>query len=156
MMVIVTENVPPMLRGRLALWLLEVRAGVYVGKYSKKTRENLWSECTRYFGSGSVVLVWQAPTESGFSFATIGENRRVPSDHDGLQLVRFLPILADGNAQQALDLDDEYVLSAGTDDEADRLSDMSYLEEEREAWYSARTLETTDAIHVYGMDGDDD
>ena len=31
MMVVVTTNVPPRLRGRLAVWLLEVRAGVYIG-----------------------------------------------------------------------------------------------------------------------------
>ena len=31
MLVIVVENAPPRLRGRLAVWLLEVRAGVYVG-----------------------------------------------------------------------------------------------------------------------------
>ena len=30
MLVVVTENVPPRLRGRLAIWLLEIRAGVYV------------------------------------------------------------------------------------------------------------------------------
>ena len=30
MMVIVVENAPPRLRGRLAVWLLEIRAGVYV------------------------------------------------------------------------------------------------------------------------------
>ena len=34
MMVIVVNNVPPRLRGRLAIWLLEIRAGVYVGLYS--------------------------------------------------------------------------------------------------------------------------
>ena len=31
MMVIVLTNAPPRLRGRLAAWLLEVRAGVFVG-----------------------------------------------------------------------------------------------------------------------------
>ena len=31
MMVIVVNNVPPRLRGRLAVWLLDIRAGVYVG-----------------------------------------------------------------------------------------------------------------------------
>ena len=36
MLVIVLENVPPRLRGRLAIWLLEIRAGVYVGNYSAK------------------------------------------------------------------------------------------------------------------------
>ena len=39
MMVIVVENAPPRLRGRLAVWLLEVRAGVYVGDYSRRVRE---------------------------------------------------------------------------------------------------------------------
>ena len=33
MLVIVVENVLPALRGRLAVWLLEVRAGVYVGVF---------------------------------------------------------------------------------------------------------------------------
>ena len=39
MLVVITENVPPRLRGRLAIWLLEIRAGVYVGNTSRKTRE---------------------------------------------------------------------------------------------------------------------
>jgi len=38
MLVIVTENVPPRLRGRLAVWLLEIRAGVYIGNPSKRLR----------------------------------------------------------------------------------------------------------------------
>lgn len=36
MLVIVVKNVPPRLRGRLAIWLLEVRAGVYVGDVSRR------------------------------------------------------------------------------------------------------------------------
>ena len=43
MLVIVVENVPSRLRGRLALWLLEVRAGVYVGKVSRRIREMIWN-----------------------------------------------------------------------------------------------------------------
>ena len=45
MVVVVTENVPPRLRGRLAVWLLEVRAGVYVGNTSRRVREMLWEQC---------------------------------------------------------------------------------------------------------------
>ena len=44
MLVIVVENAPPRLRGRLAVWLLEVRAGVYVGTYSRRTREMIWEQ----------------------------------------------------------------------------------------------------------------
>ena len=46
MVVVVTENVPPRLRGRLAIWLLEVRAGVYVGDVSRRVREMIWNHMT--------------------------------------------------------------------------------------------------------------
>ena len=44
MLVVVTEAVPPRLRGRLAVWLLEVRAGVYVGDVSRHIREMIWQQ----------------------------------------------------------------------------------------------------------------
>jgi CRISPR-associated protein Cas2 len=47
MVVVVTENVPPRLRGRLAIWLLEIRAGVYVGDISKRVREMIWQQVTQ-------------------------------------------------------------------------------------------------------------
>ena len=42
MTVIVLENAPPRLRGRLAVWMLEIRAGVYVGKLNRRVREMVW------------------------------------------------------------------------------------------------------------------
>ncbi|MDI7775770.1 type I-E CRISPR-associated endoribonuclease Cas2e [Asticcacaulis sp. EMRT-3] len=92
MMVIVTENAPPRLRGRLALWLAEIRAGVYVGVYSRRTRERIWSEVEQMIGDGNAVIAWSAPTDSGFAFQAIGANRRKPADFDGLTLVRFKPV----------------------------------------------------------------
>lgn len=91
MMVIVVENAPPRLRGRLSLWLAEVRAGVYVGTYSARTRERIWEETLQLLGSGSAVIAWAAPTDSGFAFETAGVNRREAIDFDGLTLVRFQP-----------------------------------------------------------------
>ncbi len=91
MLVIVVNNAPPRLRGRLALWLLEIRAGVYVGSYSRRTREMIWEQVQRDINAGDGIIVWTAPTETGFDFDTCGENRRVPIDVDGLKLVSFLP-----------------------------------------------------------------
>ena len=91
MVVIVTENVPPRLRGRLAIWLLEVRAGVYIGDVSKRVREMLWEQITVLSENGNVVMAWAMNSESGFEFQTYGENRRIPVDLDGLRLVSFLP-----------------------------------------------------------------
>jgi CRISPR-associated protein Cas2 len=91
MMVIVVENAPPRLRGRLAVWLLEVRAGVYVGVYSRRVRERIWTQVVDAIGDGDAVIAWAAPTDAGFHFETVGRNRRRPVDFDGLRLVAFDP-----------------------------------------------------------------
>lgn len=91
MMVIAVENAPPRLRGRLSLWLAEARAGIYVGVYSRRTRERIWDEVRALIGDGSALIAWDAPTDSGFAFDTVGANRREPADFDGLTLVRFKP-----------------------------------------------------------------
>lgn len=91
MLVVVTENVPPRLRGRLAVWLLEVRAGVYIGNVSKRVREMIWQQITVLAEQGNVVMAWATNTESGFEFQTWGENRRIPVDLDGLRLASFFP-----------------------------------------------------------------
>ena len=90
MLVIVVENVPPRLRGRLALWLLEIRAGVYVGKVSRRVREMIWNNVQEGVGDGNAVMSWTTNTESGFDFLTIGANRRIPVEMDGIRLVSFL------------------------------------------------------------------
>ena len=91
MMVIAVENAPPRLRGRLSLWLAEVRAGIYVGVYSKRVRERIWGEVTQMIEAGNAVIVWAASSDSGFAFDTVGLNRREPMDFDGLTLVKFKP-----------------------------------------------------------------
>ena len=91
MITVVTEAVPARLRGRLAVWLLEVRAGVYVGNVSRRIREMIWYQVTELADDGNVVMAWPTNNESGFEFQTYGENRREPIDVDGLRLVRFLP-----------------------------------------------------------------
>lgn len=92
MLVIVLENVPPRLRGRMAVWLVEVRAGVYVGDLSKRVREMIWEQIEAGIEDGNAVMVWSTNTESGFDFVTLGKNRRIPVEMDGLKLVSFLPL----------------------------------------------------------------
>jgi CRISPR-associated protein Cas2 len=91
MLAIVVENAPPRLRGRLAIWLLEVRAGVYVGKVSRRVREMIWDTIAKGIEEGNAVMVWSTNTESGFDFLTLGQNRRIPVEMDGIKLVSFLP-----------------------------------------------------------------
>ncbi len=91
MIVVVTEAVPPRLRGRLAVWLLEIRAGVYVGDVSQKIREMIWQQINALADDGNVAMAWAINNESGFDFQTYGKNRRIPIDEDGLRLVLFQP-----------------------------------------------------------------
>lgn len=90
--VVVTEAIPPRLRGRLAVFMLEVRAGVYLADLSRRVREKIWEYIEADIDDGNVVIAWSTNTESGFEFQTLGDNRREPVDWDGLRLVAFAPI----------------------------------------------------------------
>jgi CRISPR-associated protein Cas2 len=98
MLVIVLENAPPRLRGRLAVWLLEIRAGVYVGDYSARVRSYLWKQVEVGIEDGNAVMIWRTNTEAGFDFVTLGKNRRIPVDFDGTKLVSFLPVEETGGS----------------------------------------------------------
>lgn len=91
MLVIVVEGAPPRMRGRLSLWFLEVRAGVYVGRASPRLRDRVWEEIAADIGAGNAVMVEPAGNEAGFTFRTVGQSRRLPVDDHGLPLVSFRP-----------------------------------------------------------------
>ncbi len=92
MVVIAVENVPPRLRGRLGVYLVEVRAGVYVGNLNRRVREMVWDHVLNSFENGNAVIVWSTNTDSGFDFLALGENSRMPVELEGLKLVAFVPV----------------------------------------------------------------
>lgn len=105
MIVILTRAVPERLRGYLARYLVEVRAGVFVGEYSTDTRETLWDTVCDEVGSGNAVIVWSTNTESGFDFETIGKHPRTPTEKHGLKLVNFTAKEIMENWEDSLDDD---------------------------------------------------
>ena len=112
MLVIVVENAPPRLRGRLAVWLLEIRAGVYVGKVSRRVREMIWQQVELGINDGNAVIAWSTNTEPGFDFHTFGENRRIPVEMNGVKLVSFLPLVREDDAiksppKESVDFDNQ-------------------------------------------------
>ena len=66
-------------------------AGVYVGNYSAKVRDYIWSQVEAGIEDGNAVMAWRTNSESGFDFVTLGNNRRIPVELDGAKLVSFLP-----------------------------------------------------------------
>ena len=90
MLVIVVENVTPRLRGRLGVRLLEVRAGVYVGRAGQRLRARIWDEVKAGLGEGNAVMAYNSTNEQGYRVDTLGSNRRAPVDWLGVQLVAFM------------------------------------------------------------------
>lgn len=91
MLVIVTENIPPRLRGRLTVWMLELRSGVFIGDFSARVRDMLREQLLFSIEDGNAVMIWDTNNEVGFDFETFGRNRRIPLEIDGVKLVSFLP-----------------------------------------------------------------
>jgi CRISPR-associated protein Cas2 len=88
LIVIVVERATPGLRGQLTRWMLEVRAGVFVGTLSPRVRDKLWELVKAKNPNGGSLLVARARNEQGFFVETHGDTSRQVLDIEGLWLVR--------------------------------------------------------------------
>lgn len=86
MLVLIVERVSPTLRGDLGRWLIEVQAGVFVGRVSEVVREALWERATNRASEGTVTMLWRAANEQGFDLLTWQPKQYVPINVDGLWL----------------------------------------------------------------------
>lgn len=87
MVVIILEKVPVSLRGELTRWLLELKAGVFVGKISAMVRDKLWENVCAGSRGGAAVLIHGADNEQGFAVRMWGPTSRSVVDFEGLLLV---------------------------------------------------------------------
>ncbi len=88
MTVIVVERAPPALRGLLTRWLVEVRAGVYVGTLNARVRMRLWGAVCGRNPDGGCLMVCSAANEQKFEVYTYGDPSRELVDMEGLLLTR--------------------------------------------------------------------
>jgi CRISPR-associated protein Cas2 len=87
LIVIIVERATPGLRGQLTRWMLEVRAGVFVGTLSPRVRDKLWALVKARNSTGGSLLVARAQNEQGFVVETHGDTSRQILDIEGLLLV---------------------------------------------------------------------
>lgn len=87
MMVLIVERAPAGLRGELSRWLLEPRAGVFVGRVSATVREKLWERTCKGARDGAAMMIWRSNNEQGFDFQIWGDPSRTITDWEGLKLV---------------------------------------------------------------------
>ena len=87
--VMILESVPVGVRGDLSRYLLQPRAGVFVGSLSPTVRDRLWERVSSKRGVGSCLLIFEDPRcEQRVSFRQVGERAAQLVDFDGLTLLR--------------------------------------------------------------------
>jgi CRISPR-associated protein Cas2 len=84
--VLVLTACPDGLRGHLTRWLIEVSAGVFVGKTTSRVRDELWERVVELSGRGRAVMAYSAPTEQGFAIRNHGHHW-TPVDIEGITLM---------------------------------------------------------------------
>ncbi len=88
MMLLILERFPKKLRGELSRWLIEPRAGVFLGNASGMVREKLWELACQESKGGSALLLFTTNNEQGYTFRLWGDPSYYPEEFEGLLLVR--------------------------------------------------------------------
>lgn len=104
MVTLILEAVSPSLRGTISKWMIEPRAGVFVGTLSATVREELWKRVCAESGAGRCVMIYSAANEQGFAIRSWGDSERVIDVREGLYLVRRLPRVDDDIMRSADDV----------------------------------------------------
>ena len=86
MVVIVLTACPVGLRGYLTRWLLEISAGVFVGRVNARVRDRLWGRVLEMVKDGKAIMVFSAPTEQGLDFR-VHRHDWEPVELDGLRVM---------------------------------------------------------------------
>lgn len=86
MVVLVLTLVPAGLRGFLTRWLMEISAGVFVGRVSARVREEIWLHVLEMCKDGRAIMVESAHNEQGLRFRA-HRHEWEAMDFDGLQLM---------------------------------------------------------------------
>lgn len=88
MLVVVANDLPPAVRGRMKLWFVEPKPNVFVSgvkdSVAKTVVEYLYKHCPPESG---VMLFRSLPGPPGYEIRTIGPTRKEQLEISGLQLV---------------------------------------------------------------------
>jgi CRISPR-associated protein Cas2 len=84
--VIVVAACPVGLRGHLTRWLLEISAGVFVGRVSARVRDLLWQRTIDMVKTGRAIMVFSANNEQGLDFK-VHKHEWQPIDIEGVTLM---------------------------------------------------------------------
>ncbi len=99
MVVLIIEHVPTSLRGELTRWMLEPKAGVFVGRISAMVREKLWDYIRKKAPECGITMLYNARREQGFSIRSYGDTTRNVIELEGVSLIQRPKISETPNKQ---------------------------------------------------------
>ncbi len=88
MIVLILERVTPSLRGELSRWLIQPKAGVFVGHVSARVRDLLWEKSAKTKTTAAGTMIYSDNTEQGFSIRSFGDPEKIVVDFEGLFLAK--------------------------------------------------------------------
>ncbi|SFR51539.1 type I-E CRISPR-associated endoribonuclease Cas2e [Thiomicrospira sp. ALE5] len=88
MLVVIANDLPPAVRGRMKLWFIEPRPNVFVSgvkdSVAKTVVEYLYEHCPAESG---LMIFRRTPKTPGYEIRGIGDHNRAITEISGLQLV---------------------------------------------------------------------
>lgn len=88
MLVVIANDLPPAVRGRMKLWFIEPRPNVFVSgvkdAVAKKVVDYLYDHCPAESG---LMVFRRIPETPGYEIRGIGDTKRNLTEISGLQLV---------------------------------------------------------------------
>ncbi|MBY0241904.1 MAG: type I-E CRISPR-associated endoribonuclease Cas2e [Burkholderiaceae bacterium] len=88
MVVVLANELPPAVRGRMKLWFIEPRANVFVSGIKDSVAQTVVDYLVKYCPSEAGVLIFMSQTKApGYRIITIGAPRKPKVELSGLQLI---------------------------------------------------------------------
>lgn len=88
MLVVIANDLPPAVRGRMKLWFIEPKANVFVSgikdSLAKKVIDYLYKHCPAASG---IIIFNSTSITPGYEMYGMGDTRKTLTDISGLQLV---------------------------------------------------------------------
>jgi CRISPR-associated protein Cas2 len=88
MLVVIANDLPPAVRGRMKLWFIEPRPNVFISgvkdNVAKKVVDYLYNHCPPESG---LMVFRRIPETPGYEISGLGDTKRNLTEISGLQLV---------------------------------------------------------------------
>lgn len=88
MLVVIANDLPPAVRGRMKLWFIEPRPNVFVSgvkdAVAKKVIDYLYKHCP---SSSGLIIFHRIPEAPGYEIRGVGDTKRQLIEISGLQLI---------------------------------------------------------------------